>query len=242
MKTNLLKMRAVGFCGLLLSFAATAHMEDDPLLFSASINELEFHEPHTTGPNHEHPLVFDGEAWLGRDLHKLWVKAEGEYSGGHVESTEAQILYNRAAMPFWDVMVGVRRDSHNDLERDWAVIGLHGTGPYLVEIEAALFIGENGRSALRVEAEHEILFTQRLILSPEIKVNFYGKDDPVRGIRTGLSDVEAGLRLRYEIRREFAPYIGLNWEKLIGRTADLARFRGQATEQTGLVVGIKAWF
>ncbi|HEX7028717.1 MAG TPA: copper resistance protein B [Gammaproteobacteria bacterium] len=217
-------------------------MEDDPLLFSASIDELEFHETDTSGKNHEHPLVFAGEAWLGRDLHKLWMKAEGEYFDGHTESTEAQVLYNRAATPFWDIQIGMRRDSHGGVERDWAVIGFHGTAPYLIETETALFIGEDGRSALRVKAGYEMPFTQRLILGSEVELNFHGKDDPLRGIRTGLSDVEAGLRVRYEIRREFAPYIGVSWEKLVGGTADLARFRGQASEETGVVIGIKAWF
>jgi copper resistance protein B len=234
----------LGFCGLLASFAVTAHMEDDPLLFSALIDELEFHETQTTGTglNHEHPLVFDGEAWFGKDLHKLWVKAEGERIGNHIEETEAQVLYNRVGTPFWDFQIGVRRDSHSGVERDWAVIGFHGMAPYLFEIDTALFIGENGRAALRVEAEYEMPITQRLILSPDVELNFHGRDDPVRGVRSGLSDVEAGLRLRYEIRREFAPYIGLHWEKLFGGTADLIAFRGEPTEDSRFVIGIRAWF
>lgn len=240
MNANFIKTATIktaqAFCGLLASFTATAHMEDDPLLFMGVINELEVHDAD------RHPLVWDAEAWLGRDLHKLWVKAEGEYADGHTEGTEAQLLYNRAVAPFWDIQAGMRRDSYSGLERDWAVIGLQGMAPYLFEIDTALFIGEDGRSALRFEAEYEIPLTQRLMLSPDMEFNFYGKDDPVRGIRSGLSDVEVGLRLRYEIRREFAPYIGVNWEKLVGGTADLARFRGVTTEDTRLLIGIKAWF
>lgn len=243
MKADLIKI-ALGFCCLLTPVAATAQMghmedmEDDPLLFSAAVDELEIHD------TDDHSLSWEGEAWIGRDLHKLWVKTEGEREDGdgHSDAVETQVLYNRAATPFWDFQTGLRRDSDHGLERNWAVIGFHGTSPYLFEIDTALFIGEDGRSALRFEAEYEIPLTQQLILSPDVELNFHGKDDPVRGIRTGFSNGEAGLRLRYEIRREFAPYVGVNWEKLFGGTADLARFRGLATQDTRLVIGIKAWF
>lgn len=235
MNANLVK-KVPCICGLLISFTAAAHMEDDPLLFMAVIDKLEVHD--TAKPS----LNWDAEAWVGRDLHKLWVKAEGEYTTDHIEAVEAQVLYNRAATPFWDFQIGLRLDSHNGLERDWMVIGLQGMSPYLFEIDTALFISEDGRAALRFETEYEIALTQRLTLSPEVELNFYGKDDRLRGIRAGLADVEAGLRLRYEIRPELAPYVGVNWEKLTGDTAALARFRGQPTEDSRFLIGIKAWF
>ena len=112
-----------------------------------------------------------------------------------------------------------------------------GTG-----IDGTIFIGESGRTALRLEAEYELLFTQRLILTPEVEVNFYGQNDADTGVGSGLSDVELGLRLRYEIRREFAPYIGVNWFKKYGNTADFARSAGQDTDDTQFVVGIRAWY
>jgi copper resistance protein B len=133
----------------------------------------------------------------------------------------------------------VRADLQPDPQRNWAVIGLQGTAPYYFEIDTALFIGEDGRSALRFEAEYELLFTQKLILSPQIEFNLYGKDDPELGIGSGLAQAEAGLRLRYELRREFAPYVGLHREKVFGQTAD---FRADESTHTRWLIGLQAWF
>ncbi len=121
-------------------------------------------------------------------------------------------------------------------------IGFKGLAPYFFDIDAAAFIGESGRVALRFEAEYELLITQRLILTPDIEINLYGQNDPEVGIGSGLSDIEAGLRLRYEIRRQFAPYIGVNWTRLFGNTADFARIAGEKSSETQLVIGLRAWF
>ena len=122
------------------------------------------------------------------------------------------------------------------------MIGIQGLAPYFFEIDAALFIGSSGRVAARLEAEYEILFTQKLILTPEVEINAFSEDDPAQRIGSGLSDTELGLRLRYEIRRELAPYIGINWEKKFGTTADYARDDGLGTSDLQLVLGIRAWF
>ena len=176
------------------------------------------------------------------DLTKFWWKTDGEMEGGGVDDAELQFLYSRAIATYWEVQTGWRTDIEPDPGRDWAVIGVQGLAPYFFELDAALFIGSSGRTAARLEAEYSFRFTQKLILTPEVEINAHSDNDPALRTGSGLSDVELGLRLRYEIRREFAPYIGIYWEKKYGTTADYAREDGLATSDTQLVVGIRAWF
>jgi copper resistance protein B len=199
---------------------AFADMEADPLLSKIMIDHLEIREA-----DEGNPLAWEAEAWLGKDLNKLWLKTEGELLKGETEEAELQLLYSRAISSYWDLPTP---------NRNWAAISLKGLAPYLFEVDASLFIGQSGRTAARLNAEYELLFTQRLILSPEIEMNFYGKDDPELGIESGLSDISTGLRLRYEIRREFAPYIGINWLKQYMTDGDI--------QDTQLVIGVRAWF
>lgn len=217
--------------------SALAGGKDDPLLGKVLIDQLEVRDA-----NENKPLVLDGQAWIGKDLQKLWFKAEVERAGSETEEAELQALYSQAIAPFWDVQVGVRQDFQPTPNRSWAVIGLQGLAPYFFEIDTALFIGESGRTALRLEAEYELLFTQRLILTPELEVNLYAQNDADLGTGSGLSDIEAGLRLRYEIRREFAPYIGVNWSKRFGNSADFARSAGEDIDDFQWVIGVRAWF
>jgi copper resistance protein B len=212
-------------------------MNDDPLLTMIVVDQLEIR-----AADGSDPLVWDAEGWIGKDLHKFWIKTEGEYLDGRVEEMELQALYSRAVAPFWDVQLGWRRDIRPTPERDWLAFGLKGLAPYFFDIDVALFVGDSGRTAARLQAEYEAMLTQRLILVPEIELNLYGKDDPATGIGSGLANIEAGLRLRYEIRREFAPYIGLNWTRLYGRTAEFTRAEGAAVDDTQLVIGVRAWF
>lgn len=222
---------------LLLSGKGMAAMEDDPLLSMMVIEKLEVRDG-----NDNNPLLLDGYGWIGKDLNKLWVKAEVEKVKGDIEEAELQLLYSKALYPFWDLQFGWRRDFEPQPERDWMVIGLQGLAPYLFEVDAAFFIGESGRLAARLDAEYEYLITQRWILSPEVELNAYSKDDAAHGTGTGLVEMSAGLRLRYEIRREFAPYIGINWDKQFGSTADISRASGEKSADTQLVMGIRAWF
>ena len=210
---------------------------DDPLLTKVMIGQLETRS--TDGPD---PFVLEAQAWVGKDLQKLWIKADVERVGGKTEESELQFLYNRAISPNWDFQIGWRTDIRPKPDRDWLAFGFMGVAPYFIEMDTTAFIGENGQAALRLEAEYEMMFTQRLILTPEIEVNFHGKDDEATGVGSGLSDMEFGLRLRYELRREFAPYIGLNWSRQYGDTADFARAEGEDTSDTQLVVGFRAWF
>lgn len=222
---------------LTIPFGISAGMEDDPMLFMTKIDQFEVRN--SDGDN---PLVFEGQAWIGRDLNKLWVKSEIERVGSETEENELQLLYGRAVAPYWNFQIGWRRDIEPKPDLDWLAVGFQGLAPYYFEIDIALFISDDDQTNLRLEAEYEWMFTQRLVLSPEIEANFFSDDDPERGAGSGLSDVEAGLRLRYEIRREFAPYVGVNWFRKFGDSADFAREEGEDTSDTQLVAGIRAWF
>jgi copper resistance protein B len=212
-------------------------MNDDPLLSMLVVDQLEVRDT-----DDDNPLVWDAEGWIGKDLNKFWLKTDGEYVDNSVEEMELQLLYSRAIAPFWDLQLGWRRDIRPDPDRDWAAFGVKGLAPYFFDIDAALFIGDAGRSAVRLQAEYEIMLTQKLVLTPEIELNLYGRNDPDTGVGSGLSDIEAGLRLRYEIRREFAPYAGVNWTRLYGNTADYARAEGADTDDLQLVAGVRFWF
>ncbi len=222
---------------LSVSGNARADMEDDPLLLTVILDQLEMRD--VGGDN---TLSWDGQGWLGRDLRKIWFKTDGERTAGSTDEAELQFLYSKAIARYWDFQVGVRHDFEPSPSRSWAAIGFKGLAPYFFDIDAAAFIGESGRTALRFEAEYELLLTQRLILTADSEINLYGQNDPNVGVGAGLSDLEAGLRLRYEIRREFAPYIGINWSRLFGNTADFARITGEKSSETQLVIGLRAWF
>ena len=212
-------------------------MNDDPLLMMLVVDQLEIRNNDGSDA-----LVWDAEGWIGKDVDKLWIKTEGEYISSRVEEVELQALYSRAVAPFWDIQLGWRRNIRPTPNRDWLAFGVKGLAPYFFDIDVALFVGDAGRTSARLQVEYEIMLTQRLVLVPEIELNLYGKDDPATGIGSGLSNIEAGLRLRYEIRREFAPYIGLNWTKLYGDTADFARAEAADTDDIQFVLGVRVWF
>ena len=216
---------------------AKAASADDPLLLMGVLDQFEWRD--TVGDS---TLSWEGQGWLGKDLRKLWFKTEGERSGGRIEEAELQFLYSKAIARYWDFQIGVRHDFEPSPSRTWLAIGVQGLAPYFFETDIAFFVGDYGRTALRIESEYELLLTQRLILTPDFEVNFYGSDDPITGIGSGLAEIEIGLRLRYEIRREFAPYIGVNWSRVFGNTADFARINGEVISDAQLVVGLRAWF
>ncbi|MCP5303849.1 MAG: copper resistance protein B [Chromatiaceae bacterium] len=222
---------------VLLPALTQAAGNDDPILAKVMINQLEIRS--TNGPD---PRVLEAQAWIGRDLNKLWLKADVEHVDGKTEEAEVQALYSRAVAPYWDLQVGWRHDIRPKPDRDWLAIGLEGLAPYWFEIDAAAFIGESGQVGARLEAEYEWMFTQRWVLSPEMKIDLHTKNDEATGTGSGLSDLELGLRLRYEIRREFAPYIGVNWTRKFGNTADFARAEGEDTNDVQFVAGVRAWF
>ncbi|WOX06906.1 copper resistance protein B [Microbulbifer pacificus] len=211
-------------------------MDHEVLLTKVTIDQLEARE-------HEGSAL-KGNLWFGSDFNKLWLKTEVEREDGETSNSELQALYSRAVAPYWDLKVGVRHDfilEYGD-SKNWAAIGFNGLAPYFFEVDSTLFLGEDGDSALRLEAEYELLFTQQWILSPEIEMNFYGQNDRDTHTGSGLSDIEAGLRLRYEFTPQFAPYVGVHYEKKFGNTADFLRDAGESSGETTWVIGLHAWF
>ena len=188
--------------------------------------------------------LWDVQGWSGGDINRFWWKLEGEGDfGGNLEEAELQALYSRAITPFWDVQAGVRQDFRPDGEdTTHLILGLQGLAPYWFEIDAAAFLSTEGDLTARVEAEYDQRITQRLILQPRLEIDASASDIPGLEIGSGLSSVEAGLRLRYEFRKEFAPYVGVEWSRSFGDTADFIEARGGEAEDTRFVVGLKAWF
>lgn len=225
------------FTLVLLSFSAFSMSEDDPILTKVIIDQLEIRDT-----NDNKLYVFEGQTWTGKDINKLWIKADVEYHNNKTEELELQALYSRAVTPFWNIQGGIRHDSKSEPSRSWAVIGMQGLAPYLFEIDIAAFIDEEGKAALRVSTEYEILFTQRLVLTPEIEANFYAEDSPDYHEGSGLADIQVGLRLRYHIGRQFAPYLGINWQKQFGSTAGFSKNTGDDVDTTQWVFGVRAWF
>lgn len=190
----------------------------------------------------EDVFAWDAQAWIGGDYNKLWLKTEGESdAGGGTEEADAQILYGRRISPFWFLQAGIRREARPRPAGETAVLAIQGLLPYRFNIEASTFL-RSGELSGRVETEYEVLFSQRLILQPRFETNFATSSDPAREIGSGINDVQLGLRLRYEIRREFAPYVGVVWTRRIGDTADLARARGEDTSEYGIVAGFRVWY
>ena len=239
MKKTTKKLAAVmgSLLALSMNSGVQAAMGDDPVLAKVMIDQLE--KRSTDGPD---PWVLEADAWIGKDLHKAWFKVDAEQVDGKLEELEIQALYSRAIDPYWDFQVGWRHNDKPKPDRDWLALGFKGLAPYWFEVDAAAFIGESGQVNLRLGAEYEWMLTQQWVLSPEAEANFYTKDDDAREIGSGLSDTQLGLRLRYEVKREFAPYIGVNWTRMYGGTADHARSAGEDTNDVQLVAGIRAWF
>ncbi|TQU76538.1 copper resistance protein B, partial [Xanthomonas perforans] len=187
-------------------------------------------------------LGWEGQGWIGTDLNRVWLRSEGERTDGQTESADLEVLYGRSISTWWDVVAGVRHDFKPGASQNFAAIGVQGLAPMKFEVSATAYLGEGGQTAANVEAEYELLLTNRLILQPLVEVTAYGKNDPLRGIGSGLSTAEAGLRLRYEFTRKFAPYIGVVYERAFGNTADMRREHGESFEDTRLVVGLRTWF
>jgi len=181
-------------------------------------------------------------ATVGGDFDKLLVRSEGERIRGTFERADAEVLWDHAVATYWDAQVGVRHDFGRGADRTWAAIGVQGLASYWFEMGATAYIGDAGRTALRVEVDYDLSLTQRLILQPRIEFNAYGRSDSAAHVGSGLSDAAAGLRLRYELRRELAPYVGVEREWLFGDSADFARGEGRSGADTKWVVGMRLWY
>ena len=186
---------------------------------------------------------WNGEIWYGGDINRLTIKSEGEGAFGEgLEGTETQLLYSRAIGPYFNAQAGVRQDFGPGADRTYATIGFEGLAPYWFEVEGALFLSDKGDVLGRFEAEYDQRITQKWVLQPAAEVSFALQDVPESAIGSGVSDVALGLRLRYEIVREFAPYVGVEWSRKLGDTARFARVAGEGVESTSLVIGLRTWF
>ncbi len=213
-------------------------MADDERYGQVLVNELEYAKGRDArGQN------LNVEAWYGGDYNKLWIKAEGERRAGRLDAFRTEALWDHAIATFWSTQLGVRHDNGGGgRSRSWLAFGVQGLAPYWFETEATAYVGSGGALAARLELRYELLLTQKWILQPKLEANFYGKNDPQRGIGSGLSDLELGLRLRYEVTRQFAPYIGVTWTKKFGNTAAYARQAGERVRDTQIVAGVRFWF
>lgn len=212
-------------------------MVDDTALGMLRFDQLEaFHGREAHGQR------WDMQGWYGNDIDKLWLRSEGERTQDGLEDGDVELLWSHTTTAFWNTQLGIRHDIGEGPERTWVAFGVEGLAPYFLDVAATLYAGPSGRTAARLRVEYELLFTQRLILQPEFEANLYGKDDPQRGIGAGLSDASLGLRLRYEIRRRFAPYLGVVWQHRFGATSALARAEGHSDADWQWVAGLRLWF
>jgi copper resistance protein B len=187
-------------------------------------------------------VKLENTTWIGGDIDRLWLRFDAESDDGRMESVSAHALWGRSFSRWWDVVAGIRQDVRPGDPQTWAAVGIQGLAPYWFEVEATGYLGAGGRTRLNLEAEYDLLLTNRLVLQPVIEAEIYGKSDPERGIGAGLSSIESGLRLRYEIRREFAPYVGVTWHRSFFGTADHARAEGDDAGGARLAIGLRAWF
>lgn len=185
---------------------------------------------------------WDTKGWVGQDRNRLWFRTEGDRADARTEQAQTHLLYGRAVSRWWDLTAGVRFDTLPDTPRTALALGVQGLAPYWFEVEASAYVETSGRTHVRFETEYDLLITNRLVLQPLVEFEVYGRSDPERLIDTGLSAGELGVRLRYEFRREFAPYVGVVWTQKFFGTADMARQAGEDVAGTRLAVGLRTWF
>jgi copper resistance protein B len=220
------------------AYGVNLRIHDDPLLAKVQLDNLE--SAYSSGGVNSQ--LWDGRFWIGHNLDKLWVRSEGSRSKGKIEEGDVETLWGHAISPFWNLMAGMRHDFGTRPTRNWAAFGLQGIAPYEFEFEATVYAGPSGRSALRIKTAQDWLLTQKLILTPELDMNAYGRADPQRSLGAGLSDASLTFRLRYEFSRKFAPYIGCGWARKFGATGDMARTAGQSVSDQQILLGVRLWF
>jgi len=210
---------------------------DQGIYAHAIFNQL---EARWNGSNAE--FRWEGQGWLGTDYDKLWIKSEGTVSQGAVDDGQDQFLYSRAITTYFDLQGGLRSDIDSRPTRNWAAFGIQGVAPYFFDLELTGFVSGEGHLAAKLEGSYDVLLTQRLILQPQLELNLYSKADPVRLVGAGFSDIDTGLRLRYEFSRKFAPYLGVVYQGKFGQTAIFARQAGESTGDFRFAFGVRVWF
>lgn len=251
MKTLVAAVALTGFATILSAPPAIAQMAMDGPSAAAP-----FGAPINDSPTFYH-LLFDqlegrigrdssfrweGEGWAGTDMDRIVLKTEGIVTNGVLEGGDQELLYSRPVSTYFNVQGGLRYDLDSAPGRGWAVFGIEGLAPLFFHVSATGYVSDQGLLAGKLEGNYDLLLTQTLILQPQIEMNFYSKDDPMRMIGAGLADLDTGLRLRYEISRKFAPYIGVAYESKFGGTARLARLAGDHSSDLRLSAGARVWF
>ncbi len=236
-------------CTIMSSFARAEEIspvEDSPIRSYFLIDQLEHSTSrYTNGSASEDALRLNTSAWIGGDYQRIWLYTEGtKPESAKIEDVDVQVLYGALVTPFWDLQIGLRyfKPLPSAPSRQYAVLGVQGLAPYRFGVQAAAFISEYGDLSARAEIEYELLLTQRWILQPRLATNIALQEVEEQGVGHGLNDLELGLRLRYEIRREFSPYVGVSWHKRYGETAQFAQDRGELVGEWNLLAGIRAWF
>lgn len=214
-------------------------MSDEHNFASVSIDKLEY----VRARGGDEWTAYEGQAWFGSTYNRAVLKVEGEVAQGKLQESQTELLWGHAVSTFWDTQLGVRFDHGQGApNREWLALGVQGLAPYWFEVDATAYVGPSGRTALSFSAEYDILLTQKLYLQPSLEVDFYGKNDKAREIGKGLSNATAGLRLKYEVTRQLAPYIGVEWSNKFGKTADYAQEDGNAAHETRFVAGFSFRF
>ncbi len=245
-------MRATLLFALLISAGfAQAQEERFPLPPKAWPSPVMDHEPvafflldrfEYQAQNDADALYWDAQAWYGGDYNKLWLKSEGQRIRGEgTAEADLQILYARRIAPFWHLQSGLRSEMRPGPTQNYGVLAIQGLAPYWFNVEASAFFRDGAMSG-RLEAEYDQLLTQRLILQPRIDSSFSTNTDSERRVGQGMNDVVLGLRLRYEITREFAPYVGVTWSRKLGNTADIAHDQGEDVSEAAVVLGVRVWY
>jgi copper resistance protein B len=213
-----------------------APVDDQHVFYHLMMNQLEGRFGDTNS------FRWSGEGWLGTDEHRLWLRSEGRLENGLVDDGQQELLYARPISTYFNAMVGGRYDLDSLPGRGWGALGIEGLAPLFFRVAATGYVSGDGHFAAKLEASYDLLITQRLILQPQIEMNFYTKDDPAREIGSGLSEIDAGLRLRYEITRKIAPYVGVTYTGRYGGTATFTRAAGGATDEVRFATGLRLWF
>lgn len=182
------------------------------------------------------------KGWVGNDWNRVVVKAEGDIANSKLEESSTELLWRRPLSAFWNTELGIRHDNGEEKNQTWLALGINGVSPYWVELGATFYVGQDNQTALKTEATYDWRILQRLILQPSVEASLYGKTDTERHIGSGLSDITTGLRLRYEVNRQFAPYIGVETARQFGKTADLVKASGEKVQDTYAVAGLRFWF
>lgn len=216
---------------------APPHMMGNGIMMSMLFNHFEIgrSDGQTFGS-------YEFEGWLGDDWNRAVIKSEGGVEQGNLNIDRTELLWRKPLNIFWNTELGVRQDSGDMPDRTWLALGMNGVSPYWLELSATAYVADQGRTALQLSGEYDWRMTQRLILQPSVEANLYGKTDQKQEVGRGLSDTTVGLRLRYEVLRVFAPYMGVEQTRQYGKTADFLSLRGEKTSQTQVVAGVRFWF